>query len=196
MLTIEDIIAALALPGDPGSDFDLNPGAVPPAVLRPAAVLCPLVDRGQGLRVVLTRRAEHLVHHPGQISFPGGKVDAADPSPLHAALREAREEVGLAEVRVLGALGPWRTSTGFQIAPFVGQVAPDWQAVPDPAEVAAVIEAPLDFLMDPANHQRHHREAPGGRRHFHAMPWDGHYIWGATAGMLRGLALRLARVRG
>lgn len=193
MLSFDHIAAALARPGPgPGSDFDLNPGWRQTGPLRPAAVLCPLIDRGAGVQVVLTRRAAHLAQHAGQVSFPGGKIDPGDADALAAALREAREEIGLDRVRILGALPPYRTATGFEIAPFVGAVAPDWQPVPDPGEVAAVFEAPLAYLMDPANHLRRHRDTPMGRRHFYAIPWGGHDIWGATAGMLRALSLRLA----
>ncbi|MCL5776047.1 CoA pyrophosphatase [Limibaculum sp. FT325] len=198
-LALADIHAALALPPlGHRSDFDLNPevraALMPRLTQRPAAILCPLVERPGGLHVVLTRRAAHLKHHAGQVSFPGGKVDADDASPLATALREAREEIGILadQVEVLGTLDPYLTSTGFRVTPFVGLVAPAWRPLADPNEVDEVFEAPLDFLMDPANRQRHHREWQGTRRYFYAMPWEGHYIWGATAGMLKGLADRLA----
>jgi len=200
-LTLAQIQAALAMPplGE-RSDYDLNHGMRPQPhgapSSRPAAVLCPLVARDNAINVVLTRRASHLKHHAGQVCFPGGKVDTGDASPLATALREAREEIGLMadQVEVLGTLDPYHTSTGFRVTPFVGLVAPAWRPVADPNEVEEVFETPLDFLMDPANHQRHHREWQGARRYFYAMPWGEHYIWGATAGMLRGLSDRLAMI--
>jgi 8-oxo-dGTP pyrophosphatase MutT (NUDIX family) len=144
--------------------------------------------------VVLTRRAAHLNQHAGQVAFPGGKVDVRDPSPLAAALREAEEEISLipAQVEVLGALDQYQTSTGFRITPFVGLIDPRWRPVPDPNEVEEVFEPPLDFLMDPANRLRHHHDRWGVRRHYYAVPWGDYYIWGATAGMLKGLSDRLA----
>jgi 8-oxo-dGTP pyrophosphatase MutT (NUDIX family) len=202
-LTIGHIRAALAMPplGD-RSDFDLNPDVkaaqFPGLGQRPAAVLCGLVERAAGLQVVLTRRAAHLNQHAGQIAFPGGKVDADDPSPLATALREAEEEIGLAaaEVEILGTLDQYQTSTGFRVTPFVGRIDPRWRPVADPNEVEEVFEAPLDFLMDPANRVRHHHDRWGTRRYYYAMPWRDYYIWGATAGMLKGLSDRLAALAG
>ncbi len=198
-LTLAHIQAALALPplGE-RSDFDLNPDVkaalMPGMAQRPAAVLCGLVERDGGLHVVLTRRAAHLNQHAGQIAFPGGKVDELDPSPLATALREASEEIGLGEdrVEIIGRLDPYQTSTGFRVTPFVGVIDPHWRALPDPDEVEEVFETPLDFLMDPANRVRHHHDRQGTRRHYYAMPWGEYYIWGATAGMLKGLSDRLA----
>lgn len=186
----------------PRSDFDLAPDArsllSPDRRLRPAAVLCPIIERTDGFHVILTRRADHLSKHAGQVAFPGGKVDAGDPSPMAAALREAEEEIGLTAdfVEILGAIDPYETSTSFSVTPFVGMVDPRFQPLLDENEVAEVFETPLSFLMDPANHQRHAREWMGRRREFYAMPWMGadgaeRYIWGATAGMLRNLSDRL-----
>ena len=198
-LTLAHIQAALAMPplGE-RSDFDLNPDVkaalMPGLKQRPAAVLCGLVERDGGLHVVLTRRAAHLNQHAGQIAFPGGKVDELDPSPLATALREANEEIGLGEdrVEIIGTLDPYQTSTGFRVTPFVGVIDPRWRPFPDPDEVEEVFEAPLDFLMDPANRVRHHHDRQGARRAYYAMPWGEYYIWGATAGMLKGLSDRLA----
>ena len=198
-LTLVHIQAALAMPplGE-RSDFDLNPDAkaalMPGLKQRPAAVLCGLVERAGELHVVLTRRAAHLNQHAGQIAFPGGKVDEIDPSPLATALREANEEIGLGEdrVEIVGTLDPYLTSTGFRVTPFVGVIDPRWRPVADPDEVEEVFEAPLDFLMDPANRVRHCHDRQGARRHYYAMPWGEYYIWGATAGMLKGLSDRLA----
>ncbi len=198
-LTLAHIQAALAMPplGE-RSDFDLNPDVkaalMPGLKQRPAAVLCGLVERDGGLHVVLTRRAAHLNQHAGQIAFPGGKVDELDPSPLATALREASEEIGLGEdrVEIIGTLDPYQTSTGFRVTPFVGVIDPLWRPFPDADEVEEVFETPLDFLMDPANRVRHHHDRQGTRRTYYAMPWGEYYIWGATAGMLKGLSDRLA----
>ena len=198
-LTIDDIDAAVRLaPLGERSDFDLNPD-VKAAQLklheqRRAAVLCGLRERDGRLHVILTHRAAHLRRHASQIAFPGGRIDPTDASPRHAALREAEEEIGLppAGVRVLGSLDEYLTSTGYRVTPVVGIIASGFEPRPDPAEVALVFEPPLDFLMDPANRQRHHHDRNGYRRYYYAMPWEGHYIWGATAGMLKGLSDRLA----
>ena len=164
-------------------------------VFRPAAVLIPLVVREQGLQVLLTQRAAHLHHHGGQISFPGGRVDDGDLSSAHTALREAEEEIGLDEARVeiLGELPEYRTGTGFSVTPIVALVHPPFDLHSDPFEVAEIFEVPLSFLMNPAHHQRREVEMPAssnfasGRRQFYAMPYQGYFIWGATAGMLRNL---------
>ncbi len=177
------------------SDFDLNPemladfAVMEPA--RPAAVLIPIVARDK-LTVLLTQRNESLSTHGGQISFPGGRVDEGE-SVTDAALREAEEEIGLARSHVepLGFIDSYRTGTGYWIAPIVALVRPDFDLRLNPAEVADVFEVPLEFLMDPANHQRHSREWRGRERSFYAMPYGERYIWGATAGMLKTLHLRL-----
>lgn len=154
-----------------------------------AAVLIPIVARSSGLTVLLTQRTPHLRDHAGQISFPGGRCEPADPSPQATALRESYEEVGLEpeQVEVLSTLPDYHTSTGFRVTPVVGLVMPPLNLRLDDFEVAEVLEPPLAFLMDPANHQRHVVEVHGVQREYWAMPWQGYYIWGATAGMLVSL---------
>ncbi|MEM1314963.1 MAG: CoA pyrophosphatase [Pseudomonadota bacterium] len=182
------------------SDYDLHPELraklAPGRALREAAVLCPVVDRGDGLRVILTRRADHLRQHAGQVAFPGGRMDPGDASLLHAALREAREEIGLGadEVEVLGEIDGHETVTGYSVSPFVALVNPRFAPAPDASEVAEVFEPPLEFLMNPANHRKDFRIVKGVKRTFYAMPWEGRYIWGATARMLVGLSERMASV--
>lgn len=198
-LSVSDIEKALSQ-GSLGtrSDFDLNPEVKARQLglhrQRPAAVLCALRPAPGGLTVVLTERARHLKHHAGQVAFPGGKIDEDDRSAEAAALREAEEEIGLTtgQARILGALDPYLTSTGFRVTPIVAEIDPSFRPRPDPGEVDLVFEPPLDFLMDPVNRQRHHHDRNGYRRYYYAMPWQGHYIWGATAGMLKGLSDRLA----
>ena len=175
-------------------DHDLNPGMAPPdQKLTPAAVLVPLVDRADELTVLLTQRTEHLRDHAGQVSFPGGRVEPNDPSHEAAALREAEEEVGLPSDRVdlIGRLDRYVTRTGFEVVPVIGIVNPPFPIRPDPFEVAEVFEVPLRFLADPKNHQKHSRYYKGARRSFYAMPYNGYYIWGATAGMLVNLSQAL-----
>lgn len=158
---------------------------------RPASVLMPIIAREHGLQVLLTQRAAHLHHHGGQISFPGGRVDATDTSAEHTALREAQEEIGLAEsqVEVLGRLPQYYTGTGFSVTPVVALVHPPYEFSSDPFEVASIFEVPLRFLMNPRHHQRRQINFPDGRgsRSFYAMPYQDYFIWGATAGMLRNL---------
>ena len=163
------------------------------ATARPAAVLIGIIQRPEGARVILTRRASHLRDHSGQVAFPGGKIDARDESPLTAALREAQEEIGLDPRLVVpvGYLDPYLTGTGFAVIPVLARVSPQFLPVPDTSEVEAVFEPPLSFLMSPQNHRREAREWNGILRHYYAMPWGGHHIWGATAGMIRALHARL-----
>ena len=165
-----------------------EPGAAT-TVLTRAAVLMPLVQRASGLTVLLTQRTAHLRDHAGQISFPGGRCEDSDTSMVATALREAQEEVGLdpAQVEVLGLLPEYRTGTGFSIMPVVALVKPPLNLKLDDFEVAEAFEAPLSFLLDPRNRQRHSIEHQGAQREYYAMPWEGYYIWGATAGMLVSL---------
>jgi 8-oxo-dGTP pyrophosphatase MutT (NUDIX family) len=159
---------------------------------RPAAVLLPIVDRPGGLSVLLTLRASDLRAHSGQVAFPGGKIDASE-TPRGAALREAREEIGLEErfVEPLGWLDPFFTGTGFRVAPLVALVDPSFALKVNKFEVDEVFETPFAFLMDPANHLLEDREWEGRRRKYYAMPHEGRYIWGATAGILRNLYEKL-----
>jgi 8-oxo-dGTP pyrophosphatase MutT (NUDIX family) len=153
---------------------------------RPAAVLVPIVNRPDGLMLMLTLRSAGLPEHAGQISFPGGRVEPEDGSLADAALREATEEVGLASdhVTVLGELASYETVTGYRVTPVVGWVEPPFDLKPDPIEVADVFETPLAFLLDQQNHQRHFRIFGETRVEFWAIPYGEHYIWGATAAMI------------
>ena len=155
-------------------------------MLVPAAVLVPLVLRDSGVTVLLTRRAEHLQDHPGQISFPGGRCEPMDQSAADTALREACEEVGLspAAVEVLGELPRYPTGTGFLVSPVVGVMMPPFEISLDENEVQEVFEVPLSFLLGPLNHQKHGLEAGGQLREYDAMRYRDYFIWGATAGML------------
>jgi 8-oxo-dGTP pyrophosphatase MutT (NUDIX family) len=163
-----------------------------------AAVLVPLVQRDDGLHVLLTRRTEQLRDHAGQVSFPGGRTEAFDDGPVATALREAQEEVGLAptQVEVIGQMPTYSTVTSFIVTPVVGLITPPLALQVDSREVAEAFEVPLSFLMNPAQHQRHIFEYDGGQRQFLSMPWQGqladgsmreYFIWGATAAMLRNL---------
>lgn len=156
----------------------------------PAAVLVPIVAREAGLSVLLTQRTAHLNHHPGQISFPGGRMESGDTGPVMTALRETQEEIGLSseQVELLGRLPEYRTGTGFAVTPVVGLVRPPLSLTLDAFEVAEVFEVPLGFLLDPLNHRRHRMEYQGRMREYYAMPYGDRYIWGATAGMLVSLS--------
>lgn len=179
------------------SDWDLDPQlAGDLAVMEaptPAAVLVPIVLRDV-LTVLLTQRTDTLKRHAGQVSFPGGRVDPTDNGPADTAMREAEEEIGLTRrhIEPIGYLDGYRTGTGYLITPVVALVHPPFELTLQPEEVATAFEVPLTFLMDSANHAQHSREWRGRTRSYWAMPYGDHYIWGATAGMLKNLAGRLA----
>ncbi len=162
--------------------------------IRPAAVLVPVVDRPEPT-VLLTQRAQHLPDHAGQVSFPGGKIDKSDASPLASALREAEEEIGLARefVKPLGYLDLYMTTLGYRIVPVIARIAPGFALTLNTGEVDATFEVPLGFLMDQANVQRHSRDWQGMTRHYYAITFGERYIWGVTAGILRNLYDRIYR---
>jgi 8-oxo-dGTP pyrophosphatase MutT (NUDIX family) len=185
--TLNDVIAR------PRSDFDLQPEFRPDGwaedSLKPAAVLVPVVQRSDGATLLLTKRAAALRDHSAQIAFPGGRIDPEDGGPLETALREAEEEIGLDRTHVtpLGFLDAYLTGTGYRIVPVVALIEPGFSLALNAAEVEDAFEAPLGFLMDPGNHRTDGREWKGRWRTYYAMPWNGRYIWGATAGIIRSL---------
>jgi 8-oxo-dGTP pyrophosphatase MutT (NUDIX family) len=181
----------IPISGDPGNDRMLQIIAQERPI-RPAAVLIPIVNHPQPT-VLLTQRAAHLNDHAGQISFPGGKIDATDASPLDAALREAEEEIGLGRefIDPIGYLDLYATGFGFRILPTLARVRPGFKLRINETEVDDAFEVPLAFLMDPANHQLHSKEFRGMERSYYAMPFAERYIWGATAGILRVLYERI-----
>jgi 8-oxo-dGTP pyrophosphatase MutT (NUDIX family) len=191
-LTLE-IPPALTDPSAAGArgDLDLNPNMWVRAgvkATKPAAVLVPVIDRSEPT-VLLTQRTDGLASHAGQIAFPGGRIEPTDTNPVAAALREAREETGLASALVepIGYLDLYLTFSGFRILPTVARVKPDFALTLNPTEVVETFEVPLEFLMTPANHQRKTRDWNGLQRDYYAIPFESHYIWGITAGILRNL---------
>ncbi|WP_269580577.1 CoA pyrophosphatase [Roseibium sp. Sym1] len=181
--------AAVPDTGDHVLNPDMGPYARWEGPPRDAAVLIGIQERSDGPNVVLTQRTGHLKSHAGQVAFPGGKVDPTDSGPVEAALREADEEIGLppAQVEPLGSLAPYLTGSGYRVVPVVGVIRSEALFRANPDEVEAVFEVPLQFLMDPANHQKLSREWQGKRRYFYAMPYGERYIWGVTAGIIRSL---------
>lgn len=170
-------------------DHDMNPDLAPEGPLRTAAVLVPLIEHGDGITVMLTKRTDDLPSHAGQVSFPGGSIEPGDADRVAAALRETHEEVGIPPdmVEVVGRLDDYVTRTGYLITPVVGFIVPPYPVEPDPSEVDEVFEVPLSFVMDPANHETHSRVWQGMERYFYVLPYEGWHIWGATAGMLVNL---------
>jgi len=176
-------------------DLDLNPSmweAAGVSATKPAAVLVPVVDRSEPT-VLFTVRTQELASHAGQVAFPGGKIDPQDENPAAAALREAREEIGLAPglIEPLGYLDLYLTFSGFRILPTVARVRPDYALTLNPREVTEIFEVPLSFLMTPANLQRRSRDWKGISREYYAIPFGDRYIWGITAGIVRNLYDRI-----
>lgn len=190
-LTLDELRTLLS--GDRLAEEVVVEAGGPAHPLTPAAVLFPIVLREGGWTVLLTQRTAHLRDHAGQISFPGGRVEDTDASPVETALRETEEEIGLSRERIeiLGRLPEYRTGTGFCVIPVVGLVHPPFSLSLDAFEVAEVFEVPFDFLLSPENHQRHSATVRGELRHYHAIPYGERFIWGATAGMIRSLTERL-----
>jgi len=193
-----DVPPALTDPTAQGirrGDLDLDPALwerAGVAATKPAAVLVPIVDR-TAPTVLLTQRTAELASHAGQVAFPGGKIDPSDESPVAAALREAKEEVGLAPMLVepIGYLDLYLTFSGFRILPTLARVKPDFELTLNPREVTDAFEVPLEFLMEPANHRRKTRDWKGIPREYYEMPFGERYIWGITAGILRNLYERV-----
>ena len=194
---VDRVRRALTLVAANSSDFDLNPDLrlAPGRKLRPAAVLLALQQSGDTVSLILTRRSAALNHHPGQIAFPGGKVETSDNGPVQAALREAGEEIGLRpdNVEVLGTLASHETITRFDVTPVLGLVRQPFAIVPDPGEVAEVFAVPLAYVTDLAHFKIQSRLWQGVERYYYTVPYGPYYIWGATARILHGLAERMAQ---
>jgi 8-oxo-dGTP pyrophosphatase MutT (NUDIX family) len=193
-LDVPPALTDLNAPGARG-DLDLNPENWIKAgvkAIKPAAVLVPVIDRDEPT-VLLTQRTPDLTTHAGQVAFPGGKIDLGDVSPVAAALREAREETGLASklVEPIGYLDLYLTFSGFRILPTVARVKPDLMLTLNPSEVTETFEVPLKFLMTPANYRRKARDWNGIQREYYEIPFENRYIWGITAGILRNLYERI-----
>lgn len=188
-------VTAEASPNGPAWLETQPDSAGPTAVFTEAAVLIPLIDRKDGMTVLLTRRTDDLKSHAGQIAFPGGRMEQADATPEHTALRETKEEVGLqpASIDVIGRLGVRETGTGYRVVPIVGLIDPPFDVVADPSEVAEVFEVPLSFVMDTANHKFETRILGGVERSFYALPFGAYYIWGLTARLLVNLTEVIGR---
>ena len=190
------LIGSLGRPGAESSDYDLNPGYVPPPgrKLSPAGVLVAIEQGAGGPTLVLTKRASGLKHRPGQIAFPGGKVDPSDRDSTSAALREAREEIGLdpRQVRVLGTLPRHETVTGFDVTPVLGLIEGAFDPVAEPSEVDEAFSVPLAFVANRAHFGIERRLWRGQWRSYFTLPYGPYYIWGATARILRMIADRMA----
>ena len=191
------VLAALGRAGRPSSDYDLNPETILPEgrKLRPAGVLVAFDVSGAEPLLYLTKRSSHLRHHPGQISFPGGKVDPGDDGPIGAALRESHEEIRLdpANVEVLGTLEPHETVTSFLVTPVLARIKAPFTPRPEAGEVAEVFTVPLSHISNLANYRVESRRWRGARRYYYVAPYGPYYIWGATARMLRALADGMAQ---
>jgi 8-oxo-dGTP pyrophosphatase MutT (NUDIX family) len=191
----ESIQRAIGQSSEGSSDFDLNKDVALAAgrKLRPAGVLIPLIETTQGIEVILTKRSSALKHHPGQIAFPGGKVEAGDVDTIAAALREAHEEIGLHpdNVEVMGTLPDHETVTKFTVVPVLGRLKAEFVATPQEGEVEEVFRVPLAHVTNIANFQIQSRHWLGSDRHYYVVPYGPYYIWGATARILRGLAGRM-----
>ena len=192
---IADIRCALGAEGKPSSDFDLNSNVELPVgrTLRPAGVLAPIIMRDGVAELILTKRSSALKHHPGQIAFPGGKQDEGDADVVAAALREAREEIGLPTeiVDVLGTLPIHETVTGFSVTPVIALVQEEFTVKPEPGEVEEVFRVPLAHVLNADNFSVQSRRWRGHRRHYFTVPYGPYYIWGATARMLRAWTDRM-----
>lgn len=199
--SVQDFRRRAAIDHGPHENFDygdhsFNPGhprMAEPRMLRDAAVLVPVVDRGREASVILTKRAETLSTHSGQVAFPGGRIDQTDASPEAAALREAQEEIGLdpGHVEIIGRIPDYVSGSGFRIAPVLSIVRPGFDLTINPDEVDTAFEVPLGFLMDPANHRQESREFDRREWTYYDMPYGGQRIWGVTAGIIRTLYERL-----
>lgn len=190
-----EIERALSHDGCPSSDFDLNPKARPKAVfLKPAGVLLPIVERDCGLQLILTKRSSTIKHHPGQIAFPGGRVDPTDATHIAAALREAHEEIGLPpeNVNVIGELPCHETVSNYIMHPVVGWLTQDFTPRLEVAEVSEMFEVPLAHVLDMANYAIQSRIWRGQARKFYTVPYGPYYIWGATARVLRSFAQKVS----
>ena len=197
ILTPEAIAERLARPAPPPAPDDFHIATLPAGSrVTDAAVMVPIVARETGVQLLLTQRTAHLSDHAGQISFPGGRVEADDANREETALRETEEEIGLARsyVRLLGRLPIYEIPSGFRITPVVGWVEPPFDLELDAFEVAAAFEAPIAHFLDLARYQRREYRFRGRHRHYMAIPYEGRYIWGATAGMLYSLARALSDV--
>ena len=192
------IAAWLRLPPPPADPRDLHRGVIAESTtINDAAVLVPMVARDGRLSLLFTQRTPHLTAHAGQISFPGGRVETSDAGREDTALRETEEEIGLARkhVHVLGTLPEYLLPTGFRITPVVGWIEAPFDTRPDPFEVADIFEIPLEHFLDVQRYQRHEYHFDGRHRHYVSIPYEGRYIWGATAGMLLSLAHTLSARR-
>jgi 8-oxo-dGTP pyrophosphatase MutT (NUDIX family) len=192
LLTPELLKQCLAREAPPRQPEDVHHFTAIPAGARvtDAAVMVPIVNRAEGLQLLLTQRTAHLLDHAGQISFPGGRVEPDDASREETALRETEEEIGLSRTRItlLGRLPEYEIPTGFRITPVVGWVEPPFELELDAFEVACAFEAPLTHFLEPQRFERRDYHFKGRHRHYMAIPYQGRYIWGATAGMLYSLA--------